>query len=424
MRVLVAGGGIGGLVTALSLHDAGIEVEVVESARCIDAVGAGINLLPHAVRELTELGLGRALQATGVPTSELVYHDRFGSRIWSEPRGRAAGYRWPQYSIHRGELQLLLLDAVKERLGTDAVRCGLAVERFTQAPDGVCAELRERATGRLRTINAAVLIGADGIDSAVRAQLHPGDGPPRWSGIVMWRGVSEAEPFLTGRTMIMVGSNRRTKFIAYPIATGDGRALVNWVAEVRLAPGDRALDAHDWRRTAGPASVLAHFGEWDFEWLDIPALIAGAPAIYEYPMIDRDPLPRWGGGRVSLLGDAAHPMYPIGSNGASQAIIDARVLAHELACNVDPVSALVAYEPLRRPPTTALVHANRQHGPEHVMTVVEERAPDGFAQIDDVIGHEELRTIVARYSRTAGFDVDELNARPSWSVHDVTAPTR
>lgn len=416
VRVLVAGGGIGGLVTALSLHDAGIEVEVVESARCIDAIGAGINLLPHAVRELTELGLGGDLEAVGVATSELVYHDRRGCRIWSEPRGRAAGYRWPQYSIHRGELQLLLLRAVRERLGVNAVGCGLAVERFTQTSKGVRAELRNRVTGRPCSAGGDVLIGADGIDSAVRAQLHPHEGGPLWSGIGMWRGVSEAEPFLTGRTMIMAGSNRRTKVVAYPIGARDGRALVNWVVEVRLAPGGRALDVLDWRRTTDAAGVLAHVGDWNFDWLDVPALIAGTSAIYEYPMIDRDPLPRWGSGRVSLLGDAAHPMYPIGSNGASQAIIDARVLAHQLARCADPVTALATYENLRRPPTTALVHANRQHGPEHVMTIVEERAPNGFADIDDVIGHDELRAIVARYSGTAGFDLEELNARPSWSV--------
>ncbi|MEA2130958.1 MAG: 5-methylphenazine-carboxylate 1-monooxygenase [Solirubrobacteraceae bacterium] len=421
MRVLVAGGGIGGLATALSLHDAGLEVEVVESARSIDAIGAGINLLPHAVRELTELGLGGVLEATGVATSELVYHDRFGSRIWREPRGRAAGYRWPQYSIHRAALQGLLLRAMQERLGPDAVRCGTALERFEQSADGVHVELRERRTERLRTAAADVLIGADGIDSAVRAQLHPGDGAPRWSGIGMWRGVSEAEPFLTGRTMIMAGSNRRAKFVAYPIGGRDDRALVNWVAEIRLAPGDRPLDTHDWRRTADPARLLADFGDWSFDWLDVPALIATAPAIFEFPMIDRDPLPRWGSGRVSLLGDAAHPMYPIGSNGASQAIIDARVLAHELARHADPVHALAAYEQLRRPPTSAIVHANRRHGPEQVMTIVEQRAPGGFARIDDVLGPDELSAIVGRYNRTAGFDVDELNARASWSVH---APAR
>jgi 2-polyprenyl-6-methoxyphenol hydroxylase-like FAD-dependent oxidoreductase len=421
MRVLVAGGGIGGLATALSLHDAGLEVEVVESARSIDAIGAGINLLPHAVRELTELGLGGVLEATGVATSELVYHDRFGTRIWREPRGRAVGYRWPQYSIHRGALQGLLLHAMLERLGPDAVRCGTALERFEQSADGVHVELRERRTERLRTAAADVLIGADGIDSAVRAQLHPGDGAPRWSGIGMWRGVSEAEPFLTGRTMIMAGSNRRAKFVAYPIGGRDDRALVNWVAEIRLAPGDRPLDTHDWRRTADPARLRADFGDWSFDWLDVPALIAAAPAIFEYPMIDRDPLPRWGSGRVSLLGDAAHPMYPIGSNGASQAIIDARVLAHELARHADPVHALAAYEHLRRPPTSAIVHANRRHGPEQVMTIVEQRAPGGFARIDDVLGPDELSAIVGRYNRTAGFDVDELNARASWSVH---APAR
>ncbi|HEV7885128.1 MAG TPA: flavin-dependent oxidoreductase [Solirubrobacteraceae bacterium] len=421
MRVLVAGGGIGGLATALSLHDAGIEVELVESARSIDAIGAGINLLPHAVRELTELGLGGVLEATGVATSELIYHDRFGSRIWREPRGRAAGYRWPQYSIHRGALQGLLLRAVQERLGPDAVRCGMSLERFEQSADGVRVELRDRRAGRLCTATANVLIGADGIDSAVRAQLHPGDGAPRWSGIGMWRGVSEAEPFLTGRTMIMAGSNRRAKFVAYPIGARDGRALVNWVAEIRLAPVDRPLGAHDWRRTADSARVLADFGDWRLHWLDIPALIAAAPAIFEFPMIDRDPLPHWGSGRVSLLGDAAHPMYPIGSNGASQAIIDARVLAHELARHADPVRALAAYEQLRRPTTSAIVHANRRHGPEEVMTIVEQRAPRGFARIDDVLAPDELRTIVGRYSHTAGFDVDELNARASWSVH---APAR
>ena len=235
MRVLVAGGGIGGLTTALSLHAVGIDVTVVESARRIDAIGAGINLLPHAVRELTELGLAGGLEATAVATAELVYHDRFGNRICSEPRGRAAGYRWPQYSIHRGELQRLLIGAVRHRLGPDSVRCGLALTRFEQTADGVRAELSERVSGTVSMVAADVLVGADGIDSAVRAQLHPGEGPPRQSGIAMWRGVSEAEPFLSGRTMIMAGSNTRAKFVAYPIGSRDGRALINWVAEVRKA---------------------------------------------------------------------------------------------------------------------------------------------------------------------------------------------
>jgi 2-polyprenyl-6-methoxyphenol hydroxylase-like FAD-dependent oxidoreductase len=419
MRALVAGAGIGGLAAALSLHEAGIEVEVVESARSIQPYGAGINLLPHAVRELTELGLGEEVEAAGIATKQLVYHDRFGSRIHGEPRGRAAGYRWPQVSIHRGELQMLLLRAVHERLGADAVVCGTAFERFEQHDAGIAAEVRDRASGAVRTVEADVLIGADGIDSAVRAQLHPGEGPARWSGVGMWRGIGEAEPFGSGRTMIMAGTNRREKFVAYPIRGHDGRRLVNWVAEVRLAPEDTPGGARDWQRTDDPAAVLAHFADWDFDWLDVPALIASTASIFEYPMVDRDPLPYWGAGRVTLLGDAAHPMYPIGSNGASQAIVDARVVARELALAGDPAGALAAYEDARRPPTTEIVLANRRHGPEQVMTIVAQRAPEGFARIDDVISPAELHAIVGRYSRAAGFDVAELNARPSLTVSAV-----
>ncbi len=416
MRAVIAGGGIGGLTAALSLHEAGIEVAVVESARSIQPYGAGMNLLPHAVRELTELGLGEELAATGVATAELVYHDRFGNRIHAEPRGLAAGYRWPQYSVHRGELQMLLLRAVQERLGAGVVECGLAIERFEQTGGSVRAEVRERASGALRTIEGDVLIGADGIDSAVRAQLHPGEGQPRWSGVGMWRGVCETSPFLGGRTMIMAGSNRRTKFVAYPIGERDGRARVNWVAEVTAAPGLASDDVRDWQRTSDPAAIAEHFAGWDFGWLDIPRLIAATPSIFEYPMIDRDPLPYWGGGRVTLLGDAAHPMYPIGSNGASQAILDARVLARELVAHEHPAAALASYEDTRRPPCNEIVRANRRHGPERLLTIVEQRAPAGFAHIDDVIAPDELRAITGGYSRTAGFDADELNARPSWSV--------
>lgn len=418
MRVIVAGGGIGGLATALSLHAAGIEVEVVEAARHIGPLGVGINLLPHAVRELSELGLGDALDAIGIATQELAYHDRFGSLIWSEPRGRAAGYRWPQYSIHRGELQLLLLHAVYERLGTDAVRTGLACERFEQAKTQVRVELRDRPTGRLKMMTGDVLVGADGIHSAVRAQLHPTEGPPIWNGIHMWRGVTEAEPFLNGRTMIMAGSNLQAKFVAYPIsraAEKAGRATVNWVAEVRLGP-DMLPQPADWNRKARVGEVLRHFADWRFDWLDVPALIAGAPAVFEYPMVDRDPLPHWGGGRVTLLGDAAHPMYPIGSNGASQAIIDARVLAWQLVRADHPAAGLLAYEAARREATGALVLANREMGPERVLRLVEERAPKGFERIEAVMSRAELEATSESYKRVAGFDVETINTRASWDV--------
>ncbi|AUX39718.1 hypothetical protein SOCE26_011130 [Sorangium cellulosum] len=418
MRVLIAGAGIGGLTAALSLHAAGIQAHVVEAAVEIKPLGVGLNLLPHAVRELTELGLADALIAAGIPTAELVYHDRFGSRIWSEPRGVAAGYRWPQISIHRGELQMLLLAAARRLLGPASVRTGLAVERFDQRVSEVHVALRDRVNGGLEVERADVLVGADGIHSVVRAALHPGEGPPRWNGVHMWRGLTEAEPFLTGRTMIMAGSNLSAKFVAYPISRAAelrGRAAINWVAEVRRGEG-ATFERESWSRRGRVDDVLPHFAAWRFSWLDIPALIARAPAIYEYPMVDRDPLPSWGAGRVTLLGDAAHPMHPIGSNGASQAILDARALAFHLATASAPEAALASYEAARRPPTSALVLANRAMGPERVMAIVEQRAPQGFARIEDVLSKEELEEIARTYQKTAGFQIEELNSRPSWSV--------
>jgi 2-polyprenyl-6-methoxyphenol hydroxylase-like FAD-dependent oxidoreductase len=428
MRVAIAGAGIGGLAAALSLHATGIDVEVFESSREIRPLGVGINLLPQAVRELTELGLADELAAAGVATAELAYHDRFGNRIWTEPRGCEAGYRWPQYSIHRGRLQMLLLGAVLGRMGSDAVRTGFALERFEQTRGGVRLWLRDRRNCRQVTSSADALVGADGIHSATRALLHPDEGRPIWNGIRMWRGVSEAQPFLSGRTMIMAGSNRHAKFVAYPISApwaGCGRAEINWVGEVRLGQ-KAAMEPGGWNRKGQLADVLRHFGDWHFPWLDIPALIRAATVIYEYPMVDRDPLDWWGRGRVTLLGDAAHPMYPIGSNGASQAILDARLLAFELSRTAGVASALEAYEQRRRPPTTALVIANRQMGPEQAMVVVEERAPNGFVNIEDVMSRAELEEITSRYRAIAGFEVASLNARPSWTPAQchLTRPLR
>ena len=387
MRITIAGGGIGGLATALSLHAAGFdEVVIHEAAREIRPLGVGINLLPHAVRELTELGLVDRLAGIAVPTAELAYFNRYGQAIWSEPRGLGAGYRWPQYSVHRGRLQLLLLDAVRERLGAQAVRTGSRITGLRHDGD--------------------LLVGADGIHSAVRAALHPDEGAPPWNGLVLWRGTTYAKPFLTGRSMIMAGDGSQ-KFVAYPI--GDGR-LINWIAERPLdgEPPERG----DWNRPADLATVVAHFADWRFDWLDVPGIIADAEAAFEYPMVDRDPLPSWTSDDVVLLGDAAHAMYPVGSNGASQAIIDARVLAHSLATT----GSAAAYEELRRPATTALQLANRRQGPEIVMKLAHERAPGGFDDIEAVVPLTERTEISASYKRTAGFDPALLNERASWSI--------
>ncbi|MFI6508163.1 flavin-dependent oxidoreductase [Streptosporangium sp. NPDC050855] len=451
MRVLIIGGGVGGLTAALSLHAAGIGCAVAESAAELRPLGVGINLQPHAVRELTELGLGDELARLGVPTSSMRFTDRFGGTILSMPRGRAAGYDWPQYSVHRGELQMLLLSAVRERLGAGAVRTGLRLEDFEQDPGraaernpgqgsgrgfeqgfeqgsgrdsgrseagvgGVTAWLRDVRTGERLTERADVLVGADGIHSTVRARLHPGDGPLLWNGIRMWRGTAEAEPFLDGTTMVVAGSNLSAKFVAYPVsARPRGRALINWVAEVVTA-GPGPVPAADWSRPGRLRDVLPHFDGWRLPYLDVPALVSASERILEYPMVDKDPLPEWGTGRVTLLGDAAHPMYPVGANGGSQAVLDARVLARELAGAADPAAGLAAYEKERRTATTGLVLAHRELPMERTIALVAERAPGGFDDIADVLTPRELADMAAAQQRITDVDVSALNARPSWSV--------
>ena len=419
MRVLVVGAGIGGLTAALSLHAAGIEATVVEAAAELRPLGVGINLLPHAVRELTELGLGDELAATGIPTAEVIHFDRYGRRIWGEPRGRAVGYRWPQYSIHRGELQMVLVAAVRARLGATAIRTGLAFESFEDTGSVVRAVLRERDTGEAVTLDADVLVGADGLRSRVRAQLHPDEPGPRWNGIRMWRGVIEGEPVLSGRTMVVAGSNTATKFVVYPIsrrAEQSGRALLNWVAEVRLPDGGFDERVIDWDRTGRLVDVLPHFADWRFDWLDVPAVLSATERILEYPMVDRDPLPCWGRGRVTLLGDAAHPMYPIGSNGGSQAIIDGRVLAYQLGTAPDAAAGLAGYERERLATANAIVLANRDMPADRILHTVSERAPGGFERIEDVLTADELVAITAAYTRTSFPDAEELNARPPLTV--------
>ena len=418
VRVIVAGAGIGGLTMALSLHAAGIDVLVIDAAITLRPLGAGINLMPHAVRELTELGLGDELAATGIPTFEHVHFDRHGNRIWGFASGLNIGYRWPQYSIHRGELQMILLDAVRARLGVDAVRVGTVFSEFTESPSGVRVHVRDRRSGTVSALPADVLVGADGLYSGVRAQLHPGEPPPCWGGILMWRGVVDAAPFLTGRTVAVAGTNAALKFVAYPIsrqAELRGRALVNWVAEV-MVPGGSATAA-DWNRRGRVEDVLPWFADWTFGWLDVPGLITGAPQILEYPMVDRDPLPSWGTGRVTLLGDAAHPMYPVGANGGSQAIVDARVLAWSLARALSssgtPAEGLAAYEAARRETVNAIVRANRDMPADRLLHLVSVRAPGGFGRIEDVLSAAELAAFDQAYRSTTLPDVAALNSRPS-----------
>ena len=414
MTVLIAGGGIGGLTLALSLHQIGVPCRVYESVERIAPLGVGINILPHAVRELTELGLADALADTGVATAELAYYSKHGQQIWSEPRGTDAGYRWPQYSIHRGTLQMILYAAVEARLGPDAIATDHHLGDWEETTDGVRAMFVDKTSGTSKaSVDGTLLIAADGIHSAARAALFADEGPPIWNGAILWRGTSLSPPFLSGRSMIMAGHEFQ-KFVCYrinPTTDTGGNTRVNWVAERKFAP-DHVWRREDWNRPAHPADYRPYFEDWRFDWLDIPALLGTAEAVFEYPMVDRDPLERWSHGRMTLLGDAAHPMYPIGSNGASQAILDARTLARALLDHGLTPAALDAYEAERRPATTRIVLANRGNGPEQVMQMVEARAPNGFERIEDVLSRDELEEAATAYKRLAGFDKDALNARP------------
>ena len=414
MTVLIAGGGIGGLTLALSLHQIGVDCRVFESVPALKPLGVGINVLPHAVRELIELGLLDQLDAAGVRTRELAFFSKHGKPIWSEPRGLEAGYKWPQFSIHRGTLQQILLDAVHDRLGTDAIFTGHHVSGWEETDGGVRAAFIDKATGKdIGHHDGALLIAADGIHSAIREKLYPQEGPPLWNGRILWRGITTSDAFLSGRTMIMAG-HEILKFVCYPVSNApdaNGKFQINWVAERHLPPTYK-WRREDYNRSGNLAEFLPHFESWTFDWLDVPGLIRTCPQVYEYPLVDRDPVDRWSFGRVTLTGDAAHPMYPIGSNGASQAILDARVLTREILAHGETPAALAAYEAERRPATTDLVMLNRRNGPEQVMQIVEERAPDGYAVVTDVLSQQELEDIAANYKRVAGFQVEGLNAKP------------
>jgi 5-methylphenazine-1-carboxylate 1-monooxygenase len=412
MRVIVIGGGIGGLTAALSLHQLGIRVQVYEAAANINALGVGINLLPHSVRILDGLGLLPALRATAIETAALSYYNKLGQLIWTEPRGLGAGYPWPQFSIHRGDLQMILLEVARERLGDAAIVTGHTLEAFEARGERVAVRLADRERGTSVTDEAELLIGADGIHSTVRRQFHPDEGPARFSGRYLWRATTRSAAFLGGRTMIMAG-HQDQKFVAYPIsrkAFDAGGSLTNWIAELAV-PGV-VPPRSDWNRRVPAATFRERFAAWNFGWLDVPRLIDGAEAIYEFPLVDRDPLERWTYGRTTLLGDAAHPMYPIGSNGASQAILDARALADALQAESRQEVALQRYEQERLPATARIVRLNRQNGPEQVMQMAEERAPQGFTDIETVISRHELEEIALRYKQTAGFDLEALKTAP------------
>ncbi|MFH8710882.1 FAD-dependent monooxygenase [Streptomyces zaomyceticus] len=428
-HIVIAGGGVAGLTAALALHAAGFErVTVVEAAPAIRPVGAGLNLMPNAVRELDALGLLDALEAGALRTRELRYYHRSGGLISREPRGLGAGYRWPQLSVHRGHLQQVLAGAVRARLGPAALVTGVRVTGLELPPGRrprLRLEHREGAVKGRASLEPDVLIGADGIRSAVRAALHPGEGGPSWNGTLVWRGVSRMPARAVGSFMLVAGDDRQ-KAVVYPMGrpTGPGReVLVNWAlarpaertCRTGAVPGEERF-LGDWNRPVPVETFLPFYEGWEFDGVRVPDILRAADSAYEYPMVDREPLDRWTRGRTTLIGDAAHAMYPIGSNGATQSIVDARALAHALARHPDPAEGLAAYERERRPVTTALQRANRELGPEVVINLAHARAPQGFTDIHDVIPAEELADIACRYAATGAFDPTTVNQGSPYEV--------
>jgi 2-polyprenyl-6-methoxyphenol hydroxylase-like FAD-dependent oxidoreductase len=406
--IIIVGGGIGGLTLGLALHAAGIPCRIYESAPEIRPIGVGINLLPHATRELAALGLEPALAAIAIETKDATFFNRFGQLIYQEPLGRAAGYEQPQFSIHRGDLQMALLDAFRARAGHDRVASHHHCTGVEQDSSGVRVHFSDDPGGANRTtVRGRAAIACDGISSAVRKQFFPDEGEPRYSGINMWRGVTRWKPMLSGASMVRAGWMSHGKMVIYPIraAGADGLQLINWVAEIET----QVYRKRDWNRPGSIDDFIGSFSNWHFDWLDVPAFIRAADSVLEFPMVDQDPLPRWSFDRVTLLGDAAHPMVPRGSNGAGQAILDARALTSALLEHSDPVAALAAYEKQRLEATTRIVLTNRSNPPDAILREVFERTHDKpFTAIEDVISRDELVALSDGYKRIAGYSKEAL----------------
>jgi 5-methylphenazine-1-carboxylate 1-monooxygenase len=411
MKVLIAGAGIGGLTLALMLKRRGIAVEIFEQAAEIRELGVGINTLPHAIKELADLGLLPALDRVAIRTHELVYMNRFGQDIWREPRGIDAGFDVPQFSIHRGQLQKTIHTAVAVEIGERHIHTGCRLGSYSQNEAGVTAWFFDRDGHHVKTATGDVLVGADGIHSHIRASLYPNEGPPSWNGIMLWRGATDWPQFMDGRSMIIAGG-MDAKAVVYPIAQGarTENRLTNWAVAVKIGTDSVTPPRReDWSRRGRYEDLMPHVQRFSIPDVDVKALIMATPEFWEYPMCDRDPLPAWTHGRVTLMGDAAHPMYPVGSNGASQAILDARCLADRLVACESPQQALFAYEQERLPATAQIVRMNRKGGPEGVIDAVDALAPHGFSNIDDVLSHGQRKAIVRGYAGVAGFTQKQVN---------------
>ena len=417
MHVLIAGAGIGGLTAALSLEQAGIEATVFEYVEEIVPLGVGINILPHASRELIALGLKDELDRIAIRTRSMEYYSRRGKPVISVPCGKYAGYLWPQYSLHRGELQMLLLETFQRRAGADRVITGHQLAGFRQDTGSVTATFIDPTSEQpVAEVTGDLLIGADGLHSATRKLLYPDEGAAVYAGMVCFRGAVKGTPYLDGETMVICGDNR-LRLVSYPISGtlhGNGQSHVNWIAAVPFVTDKRQEE--DWGKLTRPDNLIELYREWQFDWLDVPGIISATQQIFEFPIYDRDPLQQWTFDRVSLLGDAAHPLIPVSSSGAVHAIIDGRALAYALARHNDPLSALKAYEADRLPKANRVVLASRENGPDEVLELVRNECPEDADNIHDHVSKDRLQSVIDEFKSRSGFAIETLNNSPSYAL--------
>ena len=416
MKAIIAGGGIGGLTAGLSLNMAGVDAKIFESTPDIRPLGVGINILPNACRELCELGLQPELDRIAIRTRAMCYYTRWGRLVIDSPCGEYAGYRWPQYSLHRGEFQVMLARVFSERAGSGNLVTGHRLADFEQTSDAVTAYFVDPASGEsLGSETADVLIAADGLHSTVRSRLLPDEGRPVFTGMMTFRGSVVGEPYLDGESMVIIG-DKRQRLVSYPISAAErsrSRSHINWIA---VFPSDEDVPDESWDNLTEPSALMSRYRDWNFDWLNVPGTIGATEEIMAFPVHDRDPLSQWTFGRVTMLGDAAHPLIPVSSSGAVQAIIDGRALAFAMASHADAATALKAYEDDRIAKANAVVGASRENGPDEVLEIAREKVPDGADRIHDFVSREELQAVLDDFKETAGFSVETLNNLPSYNV--------
>lgn len=410
--IAIVGGGICGLALALNLHRLGIPCTVYERAPEVKELGVGITILPHAMREFTALGIGDELFNAGIENIESCFFNRFGQLIYKEPRGKFAGYQYPEVGIHRGRLHMILYRKALSELGPERILTDRDCIGAEQDEDGVTLSFRETSSGHnVERVRAAAAIACDGINSTVRKAFYP-DEQVAFAGINTWRGVTRRKPILTGRSYMRVGSILTGKMVIYPIVDNvdsDGNQLINWMAEIKTDN----VAKNDWNTAGRLDDFYDIYKDWQFDWLNVADMVRNADQILEYPMVDKDPVSRWTFGRITFAGDAAHPMYPRGSNGSAQAAIDARTLADCLKANPDVPAALKAYEQARLAPTTRVVRTNREFPPDFINIKVEELVGDRpFDDLDKYITQDKLRALSENYKKIAGFAVSDV-ARPA-----------